>query len=243
MQQEDFERIQMLQESCGRIQVKQKGFGRTQLQRNGFGRTQMQPVQVVRLGEHDYNDDDDGAAHVDFGVAESILYPEYVHPQGYHDLALIKLDRKIVFKSNIKAVCLAWGEESSYSLVGQSVTVTGWGSTKFGGFPSSVLQEVNVTVFQSSACDQSYSTLSYYPSIWPQGIGQETVCAGDRNGRRDACQGDSGGPIVSRNPYGRFTLAGVVSSGNECGLKGFPGLYVNLRHPPYLAWIKKVAFK
>nr|XP_045588247.1 clotting factor G beta subunit-like [Procambarus clarkii] len=111
------------------------------------------------------------------------------------------------------------------------------------GFPSSVLREVNVTVFQSSECDQSYSTLSYYPTIWPQGIGQETVCAGDRNGRRDACQGDSGGPIVTRNPYGRFTLAGLVSSGNECGLKGFPGLYVNLRHPPYLAWIKKVAFK
>ncbi|XP_069184040.1 venom protease isoform X1 [Procambarus clarkii] len=199
-------------------------------------------VQVVRLGEHDYNDDNDGAAHEDFGVAESILHPEYLFPQSYHDLALIKLDRKIVFKPYINPVCLAWGGQSSHSLVGQNVTLAGWGNTEFAGFPSSVLQEVNVTVFQSSECDQSYSTLLEYPTTWPQGIGQETVCAGDRNGGRDACQGDSGGPIVTRNPDGRFTLAGIVSRGYGCGLKDFPGLYVNLHHPPYLAWIKKIAF-
>ncbi|XP_069195458.1 venom protease-like isoform X2 [Procambarus clarkii] len=199
-------------------------------------------VQVVRLGEHDYNDDNDGAAHEDFGVAESILHPEYLFPQSYHDLALIKLDRKIVFKPNINPVCLAWGGQSSHSLVGQNVTLAGWGNTEFAGFPSSVLQEVNVTVFQSSECDQSYSTLLEYPTTWPQGIGQETVCAGDRNGGRDACQGDSGGPIVTRNPDGRFTLAGIVSRGHGCGLKDFPGLYANLHHPPYLAWIKKIAF-
>lgn len=57
-----------------------------------------------------------------------------------------------------------------------------------GGFPSSILQEVNVTVFSSSQCDRSYSSLTSYATTWPQGIGQETLCAGDPNGGRDACQ-------------------------------------------------------
>lgn len=57
-----------------------------------------------------------------------------------------------------------------------------------GGFPSSILQEVNVTVFQSSRCDNSYSALFHYASRFPQGIGEDILCAGDPAGGRDACQ-------------------------------------------------------
>ncbi|KAG7177756.1 Serine protease 29-like [Homarus americanus] len=49
---------------------------------------------------------------------------------------------------------------------------------------------------------------------------------------------DSGGPLVSRNSAGQYTMAGVVSRGVACGLTDFPGLYANIRHPPYLAWAK-----
>ena len=55
-------------------------------------------------------------------------------------------------------------------------------------------------------------------------------------------QGDSGGPLVTRNFEGTFVLAGIVAQGNGCGTKDFQGLYVNMRYPPYLAWIKNVAF-
>nr|XP_053651066.1 trypsin eta-like [Cherax quadricarinatus] len=110
------------------------------------------------------------------------------------------------------------------------------------GLPSSVLQQVNVTVFKSEECDKSYSTLLEYSDTWPLGIGEETVCAGDRNGGRDSCQGDSGGPIVYSNSTRRYILAGIVSRGYGCGLLDYPGLYVNIRHPLYLAWIKNVAF-
>lgn len=57
-----------------------------------------------------------------------------------------------------------------------------------GGHPSSILQEVELTVFSPTQCDRSYSNLTHYAETWPQGIGQETVCAGDPNGGRDACQ-------------------------------------------------------
>lgn len=55
-------------------------------------------------------------------------------------------------------------------------------------------------------------------------------------------QGDSGGPLVTQDSRGHFVLAGVVSKGYGCGHKDYLGLYVNMREPPYLAWIKKVAF-
>ncbi|XP_042217629.1 clotting factor G beta subunit-like isoform X1 [Homarus americanus] len=199
-------------------------------------------VTVVRLGEHDYNDDGDGAVHEDFGVAETILHPDYVHPQGYHDLALLKLNRRVILKPFINPVCLPWGQESINDLTGTKVTLTGWGATQFAGEPSSVLQEVEITVFPSSDCDKSYSTLDDYLKKFPRGIGKETVCAGDRAGGRDACQSDSGGPLVSRNSAGQYTMAGVVSSGVGCGLKDFPGLYANIREEQYLAWVKKTAF-
>uniref|UniRef100_A0A0P4WL93 Peptidase S1 domain-containing protein n=1 Tax=Scylla olivacea TaxID=85551 RepID=A0A0P4WL93_SCYOL len=111
-----------------------------------------------------------------------------------------------------------------------------------GGLPTTFLQEVKVTVFTSDKCDTSYSILPKYKTSWPQGIGEETLCAGDLEGGKDACQGDSGGPLVTRNNIGRYVLAGIVSQGNGCGNKNFPGLYGNMYYPPYLAWVKKVAF-
>ncbi|MPC31463.1 Transmembrane protease serine 9 [Portunus trituberculatus] len=100
----------------------------------------------------------------------------------------------------------------------------------------------NVTVFPSAMCNDSYSTLRNFEDTWPRGIGDEILCAGDLNGGRDACQGDSGGPLVTEEANGLFVLAGIVSQGYGCGHKDYPGLYVNIRHKAYLAWIKKVAF-
>ncbi|XP_050710775.1 clotting factor G beta subunit-like [Eriocheir sinensis] len=199
-------------------------------------------VEIVRLGEHNYNDDYDSAEHEDYGVVESVQYPDYNYPVAYHDLALIRLATRVPLKEYISPVCLPWGRESDKDITGQLATLTGWGDTQFRGFPSAILQEVNVTVFQSSQCNSSYSNLPHYTSSWPRGIGEDILCAGDPAGGRDACQGDSGGPLVSQDTSGRFVLAAIVSKGYGCGHKDYPGLYANLRNPPYLAWIKKVAF-
>lgn len=59
-------------------------------------------ASVVRLGEHDYSTRSDGDRHEDFPVEDTILYPEYRFPQSYHDLALIKLGRRVVF--NVRLV-------------------------------------------------------------------------------------------------------------------------------------------
>lgn len=50
---------------------------------------------MVRLGEHDYTTDSDGAFPEDFDVLDLVLYPDYKPPQPYHDLALLKLNSKV----------------------------------------------------------------------------------------------------------------------------------------------------
>ncbi|KAK8372824.1 hypothetical protein O3P69_011819 [Scylla paramamosain] len=190
---------------------------------------------VVRLGEHDYQDTNDGAPHQDFDVAETVMYPGYANPEGYHDLALLRLSSRVHIQKFFIPVCLPWGVEREVDITGQTATLT-------GGPPTTFLQQVKVTVFTSDKCDTSYSILPKYNTSWPQGIGEETLCAGDVEGGKDACQGDSGGPLVTKDVGGSFVLAGIVVQGNGCGNKDFPGLYANMRYPPYLVWIKNVAF-
>ncbi|XP_063586327.1 proclotting enzyme-like [Penaeus indicus] len=122
-------------------------------------------ASVVRLGEHDYSTTRDGDRHEDFPVGETVLYPEYRLPQAYHDLALVKLGRRVVFNSHINPVCLPWGSEAEKDLTGKAVVVTGWGATVHGGSGSTVLQEASLTAFAPSRCDQSYSTLLSTPGI------------------------------------------------------------------------------
>lgn len=73
-----------------------------------------------------------------------------------------------------------------------------------GGVGSSVLREVQVTVFPSSTCASRYEELVNYDRIWPQGIGEETLCAGEVDGGKDACQV---GSLFLQAYQGRFITA------------------------------------
>ncbi|RXG60387.1 Proclotting enzyme, partial [Armadillidium vulgare] len=201
----------------------------------------------VRLGEHNYGLGF-GKPKVntveDVGVDKVLFHPNFILNQGYHDIALLKLNTSITVKNEISPICLPWQILTFDELLGQEVTVAGWGRLSFGGTQSSVLQEVNVTVFDSSVCEKSYSTLSDYKKIFPQGMSNENVlCAGDVNGIKDACDGDSGGPIMYFSGEDKvYYLAGVISKGFGCGLKDFPGLYSPVRDTETLEWIKNNAF-
>ncbi|XP_037784049.1 LOW QUALITY PROTEIN: venom protease-like [Penaeus monodon] len=195
---------------------------------------------IVRLGEHDYENPSE-TNHEDYGISQMVVYPHYIPEQAYHDLALIKLNKKVQIKDFIRPVCLPWNQRSPSHLLNSEVTVTGWGQTQSGGHRSSTLQEVQVKVFPSSTCHSQYKELAFFNRVWPSGIAGETMCAGTTAGGKDACQGDSGGPAVHLSCK-RYTLAGVISKGFGCGLRDFAGLYVNVRQLFYLQWIKQTAF-
>ena len=67
-------------------------------------------------------------------------------------------------------------------------------------------------------------------------IHNEMLCAGWRNGERDACHGDSGGPAMAKIK-GRWYVLGVVSTGIGCARPLLPGLYS--RVSSYSRWIEE----
>ncbi|XP_068216644.1 venom protease-like [Palaemon carinicauda] len=195
-------------------------------------------LDVVRLGDHNLQERD--VTPLDLGIAMKVFHPEYHPPAATHDLALLRLSSRVTFTEKISPICLPWVEKEAPNLEGRKLTVTGWGATSFGGSMSNVLREVIVTVFPNRDCDTSYSTLRDYTFRFPGKIcGAEFICAGDKDGGKDACKGDSGGPLMY-NFFGRYVLGGVVSAGQGCGYSKFPGIYSAVA--PALQWIRDVAF-
>uniref|UniRef100_A0A0A1WHD3 Trypsin eta n=1 Tax=Zeugodacus cucurbitae TaxID=28588 RepID=A0A0A1WHD3_ZEUCU len=102
---------------------------------------------------------------------------------------------------------------------GTKCQVSGWGKTS-QGLLSTDLMMTNVSIIQQGLCRTSYGN----------GIVEGMFCAGSLLGGTDSCQGDSGGPLVCNNE-----LVGIVSWGNGCAQKGFPGVYSNVSY--YRNWI------
>lgn len=199
---------------------------------------------LVRLGEYDHSDDADGARPQDYEVAEGLFHPDRIPLASYYRLALLRLNTTVNMQRFISPVCLPWGEESSVDVAGQQGSVLSFENYFHldSSSEKTIQREIAMTIFSGAECDGKYSKLETYNRTFPQGIGEEHLCAADLVDSRDACKGDSGAALVTQDPNGRYVAAGIVEGGVGCGNRDFPGYYINLRYPPHLAWIKKVAF-
>ena len=128
--------------------------------------------------------------------------------------------------------------------------MAGWGHTSHGGSASNLLRSVNVEMIGKEQCKAAYGKSA---------ITAQMICAGTREGGRDACQvgevkalispwylltsfdisylsddtfltqGDSGGGLVVRSDDGSWILPGIVSFGKGCGDRRYPGVYTRSR--------------
>ncbi|XP_063979971.1 uncharacterized protein LOC135163987 isoform X2 [Diachasmimorpha longicaudata] len=157
-----------------------------------------------------------------------ILHPEYVDNGYINDVAVLRLEKPVTFSDYVRPICLPDREPKS----GTSCTVTGWGQLyEIGRIFPDTLQEVELPLISTEECRRKTLFLPLYR------ITSGMLCAGLKDGGRDACMGDSGGPLVCQGTDNRYILQGITSNGYGCARPGRPGVYTKVHH--YLPWIER----
>lgn len=141
--------------------------------------------------------------------------PTYGGDNHDRDYGVWKLAALIPESDTIKFAKLA--AVDSDPVAGEAVTTAGWGQYNEGGTERpEQLRRVTVAIVDRGICNKQYSENSP--------ITENMVCAGVPEGGKDSCANDSGGPLV--NAAGE--LVGIVSWGQGCAEKDFPGVYARV---------------
>ncbi|XP_068569885.1 transmembrane protease serine 9-like [Cebidichthys violaceus] len=159
------------------------------------------------------------------GLERIICHPSYDFFSEENDICLLKLSAPVNFTDYIQPVCLASAGSTFHT--GVSSWVAGFGDTQADSFSGAdILQEVKVPIVGNNECKCAY------PSIT-----DNMICAGFREGGKDACQGDSGAPLVTKKGF-MWIQSGIVSFGNGCAKPMTPGGYTRVSQ--YQEWITKI---
>ncbi|KAJ7324641.1 hypothetical protein JRQ81_017661, partial [Phrynocephalus forsythii] len=156
-----------------------------------------------------------------------IIHPSYKPVTFQHDIALVELSEEARLNDYVMPVCFPDGSHQNDTMV----VVSGWGKQYLQRLPDA-LMEIEIPLTDHGVCQEAYAKLQKV-------VTEDMICAGEREGGKDACSGDSGGPIVAfNNRTGQWHLLGTVSWGDGCGLNDRYGVYSNVLLT--LPWIKRV---
>ncbi|XP_017066495.1 serine protease grass-like isoform X2 [Drosophila eugracilis] len=184
----------------------------------------------VRLGELDLDTSPDCTTYdyqrvcappaEELGIESWSIHEEFDPVYPWFDIALLRLNRKVVFKVHIRPICLPLTDEllAFTSVIGNSYMAVGWGRIDSSRFANSTMEVYINTETCTNGLDSSF------------------LCA---NGDYvDTCVGDSGGPLTWQTFYfgiARTVQFGVVSTGSRnCGA-GEKAYYMDV--PTYMPWI------
>ncbi|XP_037037673.1 chymotrypsin-1-like [Bradysia coprophila] len=156
------------------------------------------------------------------GTAHPILnvsYHESYDPRTeVNDVGVVNLALPILYNQYVQPINLATSSPSP----GETVTLSGWGTTSFpGDFPND-LQYINLQTLDLETCAQSLQGASP--------ITTAHVCTNPPEGE-GACFGDSGGPLITAEGV----QAGIVSWGVPCA-RGKPDAFSSVAF--YYSWIQ-----
>lgn len=193
-------------------------------------------MKIVRLGELNYESTEDGAEPIDFGISKTFVHPKYDNPpdSSYNDIGILKLSGKVKLTPGVRPACLPTSAELSERSI-----ATGWGQTLFAGSPSSHLLKTVLEKFTKKECKAVFKAGSIN---LPNGIDDSQFCVGHRTEIKDTCNGDSGGPLQNYHSSLKcmYTLYGITSTGQGCGIIGVPGLYIQIWN--YIDWIENIVW-
>ncbi|KAM9194677.1 coagulation factor XI isoform 2-T2 [Dugong dugon] len=158
-----------------------------------------------------------------FGVQEIMIHDQYEMAESGYDIALLKLETAMNYTDSQRPICLP--SKSDRNMVYTDCWVTGWGYRKLRDKIQNTLQKAKVPLITNEECQTSYRRHK---------ITNKMICAGYKEGGRDACKGDSGGPLSCKHEE-VWHLVGVTSWGEGCAQRGRPGVYTRVFE--YVDWI------
>ncbi len=158
-----------------------------------------------------------GASAFEAGGQRVKVRQIYIHPQWNakavdFDVALLRLDSLL---SVGRPVALARTSPSPST----KAWVSGWGATAEGSNGSPILLAADVPIVSRDVCNA--------PESYNNTVTAQMLCAGERDGGKDACQGDSGGPLVT-GAANNERLVGIVSKGDGCARELKYGIYTDV---------------
>ncbi|XP_052608091.1 coagulation factor XI-like [Peromyscus californicus insignis] len=158
-----------------------------------------------------------------FRVQEIIIHDQYKMAETGYDIALLKLESAMNYTDSQRPICLP--SKGDRNVLYTECWVTGWGYTRPRGEIQNTLQKAKVPLVSNEECQTRYRKHK---------ITNKMICAGYKEGGKDACKGDSGGPLSCKHS-GVWHLVGITSWGEGCGQKERPGVYTNVAK--YVDWI------
>lgn len=112
-------------------------------------------VKYVRLGDLDYNSNNDESVYQEFNVSKIFKHPNYSFPVVYNDIALLKLNKPARFDVFVQPACLHTEKLINYSTA--ELVVAGWGKTEaLADKGSSHLRKAVVQLFSDDICKDIY---------------------------------------------------------------------------------------
>ncbi|KAH8382491.1 hypothetical protein KR009_003895 [Drosophila setifemur] len=196
--------------------------------------TEIGSINIVRLGELEFDNTQDDADPEDFTVlGNPVVHPGYDHPAIYNDIAIIRLTRPVTFNEYKHPACLPF-EDGRQT---RTFIAIGWGQTDSvprPGDETKILQKVKLYNYNTRC-----SITAEKNEDLPNGYNATTqLCIGSSE-NKDTCDGDSGGPVLTyHGTYPcMYHVMGITSVGVFCDTPDIPAMYTRVHF--YLDWIKQ----
>lgn len=158
-------------------------------------------------------------------IESTIPHPKFNDYTFQHNIALIRLEKDVIFTDHIRPVCLPTSTVEIPKYV-----VAGWGAATKDGEFAEILQKAIVPAIGLSDCETQVrkDNSRYY-------VGEGVICAGTA-GTPNTCAWDYGAPLGYPFRYPdksvRFVQYGITSV-TWCGHG--PSIYTDVGH--YMEWI------
>lgn len=117
-----------------------------------------------------------------FEIIEKHIHPLYKDSFPHHDIALVRLDKKVQFSDYIRPACLVDTPDPPSKAI-----ATGWGDTSFRGEDSDILMKVVLDHSNAQECDKKYLNRKFQARQLT--VNETTqLCFGSNEGGKDTCQ-------------------------------------------------------